>query len=39
VLPDKIGLAKEYIRRSSLLFDLAVIFRTLRKVFHYKVSH
>jgi lipopolysaccharide/colanic/teichoic acid biosynthesis glycosyltransferase len=39
VLPDKIKLAKEYIRRSSLLFDLTVIFRTLFKVCDFKPSH
>jgi lipopolysaccharide/colanic/teichoic acid biosynthesis glycosyltransferase len=29
VLPDKIRLAKEYLRRSSLFFDLTLIFKTL----------
>lgn len=29
VLPDKIQLAQQYVRRSSLLFDLGVIARTL----------
>jgi lipopolysaccharide/colanic/teichoic acid biosynthesis glycosyltransferase len=29
VLPDKILLAKEYIRRSSLWFDFQLIFRTV----------
>jgi len=33
VLPEKIRLAKEYIRRSSLLFDLQLILRTLVKLF------
>jgi lipopolysaccharide/colanic/teichoic acid biosynthesis glycosyltransferase len=33
VLPDKIELGKEYIRRSSLLFDLAVIFKTFLRLF------
>jgi lipopolysaccharide/colanic/teichoic acid biosynthesis glycosyltransferase len=32
VLPEKIRLAKEYLRRSSFLFDLALIFRTLLKL-------
>jgi lipopolysaccharide/colanic/teichoic acid biosynthesis glycosyltransferase len=32
VLPDKIRLGKEYIRRSSLLFDFSLIVRTLLKV-------
>ncbi len=32
ILPDKIALAKEYVRRSSLLFDIGVIFRTLLKL-------
>lgn len=39
VLPDKIKLAKEYIRRSSLLFDLTVICRTVLKIFDYRLSH
>jgi lipopolysaccharide/colanic/teichoic acid biosynthesis glycosyltransferase len=39
VLPDKITLAKEYTRRSSLLFDLTVICRTVLKVFDYRLSH
>ena len=30
VLPDKIRLAKEYLHRSSIFFDLVVIFKTLR---------
>lgn len=30
VLPEKIRLAKEYVGRSSLPFDLGIIFRTLR---------
>lgn len=32
VLPDKIRLAKEYIRRSSIGFDLNLILKTLHKV-------
>lgn len=32
VLPDKIRLGKEYIRHSSLLFDLSLIAKTLLKV-------
>ena len=32
ILPDKIRLAKEYIRKSSVAFDIALIFRTLFKV-------
>ena len=39
ILPEKIKLAKEYIRQSSLLFDITVIFKTLLKVFNYKLSH
>jgi lipopolysaccharide/colanic/teichoic acid biosynthesis glycosyltransferase len=34
VLPEKITLAKEYVRRSSFFFDLALIFKTLLKLFH-----
>ncbi len=30
LLPDKIGLAKEYIRRASLVYDLNLIAKTLR---------
>jgi len=33
VLPDKISLAKEYVRRSSLLFDASLILDTFVKVF------
>ena len=33
VLPDKIKLAKEYIRRSSFLFDLSLILRTPLRLF------
>ena len=36
ILPDKIRLAKEYINRSSVLFDLGLIFRTLPKLFGFK---
>jgi lipopolysaccharide/colanic/teichoic acid biosynthesis glycosyltransferase len=38
VLPDKISLAKDYVQRSSLLFDLGLIFKTMFKLFDYKVS-
>ncbi|MGH7874349.1 MAG: sugar transferase [Candidatus Binatia bacterium] len=38
VLPEKILLAQEYIKRSSLLFDLEVLFQTLLKLFEYRVS-
>ncbi len=33
VLPDKIRLAKEYLKRSSLLFDVTLICKTLLKLF------
>jgi lipopolysaccharide/colanic/teichoic acid biosynthesis glycosyltransferase len=33
VLPDKIKLAKEYIRRSSFLFDLGLMFKTFYRLF------
>jgi lipopolysaccharide/colanic/teichoic acid biosynthesis glycosyltransferase len=33
ILPDKIQLAKEYLRRSSLLFDVTLICKTLLKLF------
>jgi lipopolysaccharide/colanic/teichoic acid biosynthesis glycosyltransferase len=32
ILPDKIRLAREYVRRSSVLFDLSLILRTLGAV-------
>ncbi len=32
ILPDKISLAKEYLRNSSLWFDLSVIFKTLLRL-------
>ena len=38
VLPDKIRLAKDYVQRSSLFFDLGLIFKTMFKLFDYKVS-
>ena len=36
ILPDKIRLAKEYIKRSSVFFDLGLILRTLPKLFGFK---
>jgi lipopolysaccharide/colanic/teichoic acid biosynthesis glycosyltransferase len=33
VLPEKIKLAKEYVRRSSLFFDMILILKTLLKLF------
>lgn len=33
LLPDKIELAKEYLRCSSFIFDLRLIFQTLRRIF------
>jgi lipopolysaccharide/colanic/teichoic acid biosynthesis glycosyltransferase len=36
VLPDKIRLAKEYLRRSSFCFDLSLILRTLVRLFLYR---
>jgi lipopolysaccharide/colanic/teichoic acid biosynthesis glycosyltransferase len=38
VLPDKIKLAKDYVQRSSLLFDVGLILKTMFKVFDNKVS-
>jgi lipopolysaccharide/colanic/teichoic acid biosynthesis glycosyltransferase len=38
LLPDKIHLAKEYIRRSSFLFDMRLIFETVIKLFGYRMS-
>jgi lipopolysaccharide/colanic/teichoic acid biosynthesis glycosyltransferase len=38
LLPDKIRLAKEYIQRSSLLFDVKLIVETIIKVFGYRTS-
>jgi lipopolysaccharide/colanic/teichoic acid biosynthesis glycosyltransferase len=32
ILPDKVRLAKEYVQRSSLFFDLGLILQTLRKL-------
>lgn len=34
VLPEKIRLAKECMRRSSLLFDVTLIWKTLMRLFH-----
>ncbi len=33
VLPDKIKLAKEYVKKSSFLFDLGLILRTPLRLF------
>ena len=33
VLPDKIALAKEYVRQSSFLFDVALLLRTILRIF------
>jgi lipopolysaccharide/colanic/teichoic acid biosynthesis glycosyltransferase len=38
VLPDKIAMAKIYVRRASFLFDLALIVKTIFKVFDLRVS-
>ena len=39
LLPEKIELAKQYIARSSLLFDLSLIARTLLKLLGIKGTH
>ena len=36
VLPDKIEMAKDYLQRSSFVFDLSVIVKTIFRVFEYK---
>jgi len=38
VLPDKIRLAKDYLRHSSFVFDLRLILKTLFKLFDYRTS-
>jgi len=38
VLPDKIQLAKDYLRRSSFFFDLGLILKTLVKLFDYRMK-
>jgi lipopolysaccharide/colanic/teichoic acid biosynthesis glycosyltransferase len=38
LLPDKIDLAKEYVRRSSLRLDLRLILKTVEKLFLSKVN-
>ena len=38
LLPDKIRLAKEYVQRSSLLFDAKLIVETIIKLFGYRMS-
>jgi lipopolysaccharide/colanic/teichoic acid biosynthesis glycosyltransferase len=38
VLPDKICLAKDYIRHSSFFFDLRLIFKTIFKLFDFRTS-
>ncbi len=37
VLPDKINLSKEYIRRSSFFLDLTLILKTVRKLFEHQI--
>jgi lipopolysaccharide/colanic/teichoic acid biosynthesis glycosyltransferase len=38
ILPDKISLSKEYVKKSSFIFDLALIVKTLPKIFgHHSV--
>jgi lipopolysaccharide/colanic/teichoic acid biosynthesis glycosyltransferase len=38
ILPDKIRLAEEYVSRSSFLFDLGLILKTLPRLFGFKTS-
>jgi len=38
ILPEKIILAKEYIRRSSLFFDITLILKTMPKLFRSNVN-
>jgi lipopolysaccharide/colanic/teichoic acid biosynthesis glycosyltransferase len=38
LLPDKIQLAKEYIRRASFSFDMRLIFQTVIKLLGYRMS-
>jgi len=37
ILPDKISLAKDYLGRSSFLFDLVLVLKTLPKLFWWRV--
>ena len=37
MLPDKIQLAKDYLQRSSFLFDLSLILKALVKLFDYRM--
>jgi lipopolysaccharide/colanic/teichoic acid biosynthesis glycosyltransferase len=39
ILPDKIRLAREYIDRSSIVFDLNLILRTVPKLFGFKTFY
>jgi lipopolysaccharide/colanic/teichoic acid biosynthesis glycosyltransferase len=34
ILPDKIKLAKDYVRRASFFFDIRLIFKTLTRLFY-----
>jgi lipopolysaccharide/colanic/teichoic acid biosynthesis glycosyltransferase len=34
ILPNKIKLAKDYVKRSSLFFDITLILKTFLKLFH-----
>jgi lipopolysaccharide/colanic/teichoic acid biosynthesis glycosyltransferase len=39
ILPDKISLSKEYVKKSSFIFDLALIVKTLPKIFGRSSAH
>jgi lipopolysaccharide/colanic/teichoic acid biosynthesis glycosyltransferase len=38
VLPDKIELAKDYLRQASLLFDLKIICKTFFRLFEFRTT-
>jgi lipopolysaccharide/colanic/teichoic acid biosynthesis glycosyltransferase len=39
ILPDKISLSKEYVKKSSFIFDLSLIIKTLSKIFQRGSMH
>ena len=39
ILPEKVKLAKDYVNRSSVMYDLALILRTVPKLFGFRTRH
>jgi lipopolysaccharide/colanic/teichoic acid biosynthesis glycosyltransferase len=39
ILPEKVKLAKDYVGRSSVMYDLGLILRTVPKLFGFRARH